>query len=539
MRYNRMVSGVLAVAILTAMVGTVVSTTTVPSASATVDPTLCSGNSARISVFPFLLKSCADSDEVWIQSQIHAPITYSYSGDLSSPVIQPSTDDSTNAFRTLINPPTSLLPSEGLTLSAGPGAGSVTLTPPSQSLIFEWAFAKAIAPLVPDPAEQLIIDGAGVIQRATTCISAGGSKTRCYVSALATSLSSIHNDLKDFMDLAGKTLLAVQKYIVQVFTGQFAFQSYLDTVKADDKLNFDNDTLTINPLLQITTDSLPSGTQGTLYDQILQATGGATGDTPTTYTWKVTSGSLPLGLSLDRSTGEITGTPTSAGTSTFQVTVKDDTDKQTATADLTIDVSGGIVQSAPGSGTTSSASSTSFTDQLNTTGQVGPVTFVTMTSVPGIAVSSSGAISVTSQLGVGSYTVSGTDKDNSGGTGIWTYTLQVTANTLSCGGAGTVTQSGTFTGSYSGTWSVSFIQDGAGNITSGTLTINVTGVDSISENLAGATCLSWPASSGAYTVNAETLTQTGTDTWSIATSGTWVLDPGVDGTYSGSGTLTG
>ena len=382
MRYNRMVSGVLAVAILTAMVGTVVSTTTVPSASATVDPTLCSGNSARISVFPFLLKSCADSDEVWIQSQIHAPITYSYSGDLSSPVIQPSTDDSTNAFRTLINPPTSLLPSEGLTLSAGPGAGSVTLTPPSQSLIFEWAFAKAIAPLVPDPAEQLIIDGAGVIQRATTCISAGGSKTRCYVSALATSLSSIHNDLKDFMDLAGKTLLAVQKYIVQVFTGQFAFQSYLDTVKADDKLNFDNDTLTINPLLQITTDSLPSGTQGTLYDQILQPTGGATGDTPTTYTWKVTSGSLPLGLSLDRSTGEITGTPTSAGTSTFQVTVKDDTDKQTATADLTIDVSGGIVQSAPGSGTTSSASSTSFTDQLNTTGQVGPVTFVTMTSVP-------------------------------------------------------------------------------------------------------------------------------------------------------------
>jgi uncharacterized repeat protein (TIGR03803 family) len=70
--------------------------------------------------------------------------------------------------------------------------------------------------------------------------------------------------------------------------------------------------------LQITTTSLPSGTVSVPYSATLAATGGLP-----PYTWAVTQGSLPAGLTLNASTGMISGTPTTAGTSDFTVQVSD------------------------------------------------------------------------------------------------------------------------------------------------------------------------------------------------------------------------
>lgn len=67
----------------------------------------------------------------------------------------------------------------------------------------------------------------------------------------------------------------------------------------------------------ITTASpLPAGTVGTAYNQALVATGGTT-----PYSWSISAGSLPAGLSLGTSTGAITGTPTAAGAFNFTVQV--------------------------------------------------------------------------------------------------------------------------------------------------------------------------------------------------------------------------
>ena len=87
--------------------------------------------------------------------------------------------------------------------------------------------------------------------------------------------------------------------------------------------------------LSITTSSLPAGTVGTAYNQSLQASGGTS-----PYTWSIASGSLSTGLSLDASSGAITGTPTSAGTSNFTVQVTD-ASSDNATAALSIIVSSG------------------------------------------------------------------------------------------------------------------------------------------------------------------------------------------------------
>ena len=95
-------------------------------------------------------------------------------------------------------------------------------------------------------------------------------------------------------------------------------------------------TITIAPAtLAITTTSLPNGQVSVAYNTTLAATGGKT-----PFTWSITSGALPAGLSLDGSTGAIAGTPTAAVSSTpltFQV--KDSASpQQIRTVNLTLTI---------------------------------------------------------------------------------------------------------------------------------------------------------------------------------------------------------
>lgn len=87
--------------------------------------------------------------------------------------------------------------------------------------------------------------------------------------------------------------------------------------------------------LTITTATpMPAGTTSSAYSQTLAVTGG-TG----TKTWSIVSGALPAGLTLNASTGAITGTPTAAGTSTFTVKVVDSVSPGSAQKPLSIVIS--------------------------------------------------------------------------------------------------------------------------------------------------------------------------------------------------------
>lgn len=72
------------------------------------------------------------------------------------------------------------------------------------------------------------------------------------------------------------------------------------------------------PPVAIATTTLPAGTQGSAYSATLTASGGTT-----PYTWSITSGSLPAGLTLAASSGWISGTPATNGNSTLAVQVID------------------------------------------------------------------------------------------------------------------------------------------------------------------------------------------------------------------------
>jgi hypothetical protein len=98
--------------------------------------------------------------------------------------------------------------------------------------------------------------------------------------------------------------------------------SYTDTVTFTNTSNNTGDTtrpvsLTVNAAEAptISTVSLPAGAVNTAYSQTLAATGGTT-----LYSWSVSSGTLPAGLSLSAA-GVLSGTPTTVESSSFTVRV--------------------------------------------------------------------------------------------------------------------------------------------------------------------------------------------------------------------------
>ncbi len=161
--------------------------------------------------------------------------------------------------------------------------------------------------------------------------------------------------------------------------------------------------------LAVTTTSLPSATVGVAYS----ATLGASGGTPP-YSWAITSGALPAGLTLS-SSGAISGTPSTAGSVSFGVQVTDSTTPtpETASAQLSITVASATATLAV---TTTSLPSAvvgvAYSASLGASGGTLPYSWaITSGALPaGLTLSSSGAITGTpSTAGSASFGVQVTD----------------------------------------------------------------------------------------------------------------------------------
>ena len=99
----------------------------------------------------------------------------------------------------------------------------------------------------------------------------------------------------------------------------------------------------------IATTALPPGVVGSPYHGQVKATGG-----DGNYAWMLATGALPSGLTLNPSTGVISGTPTATGTSSFRVTVSDADLVPAgwkATAELSIAITARSSSSGGGGGT--------------------------------------------------------------------------------------------------------------------------------------------------------------------------------------------
>jgi hypothetical protein len=168
-----------------------------------------------------------------------------------------------------------------------------------------------------------------------------------------------------------------------------------------------------------------TGTVGTPYNSSITVTGGTS-----PYTFTVTSGALPAGLTLDSTTGAITGTPTTAGPFTFAVTVTDSTPgvhATTTTGNCGITIAPPTISAQCVSATTGTVG-TSYSSSIVVTGGKAPYTFAIASGAlpPGLTLdTTSGAITGTpTTAGPFSFTVSVTDS---------TPGVHATTTTSNCG----------------------------------------------------------------------------------------------------------
>jgi hypothetical protein len=146
-------------------------------------------------------------------------------------------------------------------------------------------------------------------------------------------------------------------------------------------------TIIIDSVLSITTSKLNDVVSGSVYNQTVSATGGLP-----TYTWSVTSGTLPTGLNLAPLTGIISGTAGVVGSQQFVVTALD-SDGRSTSRQFTINVTGPLTlltTSMP-----NGAINETYTEYMKVSGGIPPYSFTVTGQLPvGLTLnSSSGLIS--------------------------------------------------------------------------------------------------------------------------------------------------
>ncbi|WP_426702276.1 putative Ig domain-containing protein [Rhodanobacter sp. Col0626] len=182
-------------------------------------------------------------------------------------------------------------------------------------------------------------------------------------------------------------------------------------------------TLTLNPA------TLPAATAETAYGQTLAGSGGTA-----PYSYSITAGALPAGISLNASTGALSGTPSASGSFTFTAQVHDSSTgigaPFTAARSYTLVVNAPAISITPAV-LPSAQAGASFSQQVTAAGGDGSYTYtITTGSLPaGISLSSAGLLSGT-PTAAGTFNVTVEATDGHGFTGTQNYALSVSAASL-------------------------------------------------------------------------------------------------------------
>ncbi|WP_027678726.1 putative Ig domain-containing protein [Ralstonia sp. UNC404CL21Col] len=186
---------------------------------------------------------------------------------------------------------------------------------------------------------------------------------------------------------------------------------------------------TSTPTITLSPSTLPNAGVGSAYSQTLTASGGAA-----PYTYAITAGTLPTGVSLNPSTGVISGTPTAGGVANFTVTATDANGYAGARA-YGVAISAPTISVSPAT-LPGGTIGTAYSQAITASGGTAPYTYaVTAGALPaGMTMTSSGTLSGTPTAG-GTFNFTVTSTDHSTGTGApysgsRAYTLTVSSPTL-------------------------------------------------------------------------------------------------------------
>ncbi|WP_162130120.1 putative Ig domain-containing protein [Phyllobacterium sp. YR531] len=206
------------------------------------------------------------------------------------------------------------------------------------------------------------------------------------------------------------------------------------------------------PTITVAPASLPDGTVASAYSQTVSATGGIA-----PYSFAVSAGALPAGITLNTSTGVLSGTPTGEVNANFSISATDSSGGGgpfTGTRSYTLAINAPTIN-LPATTLSNGTVATAYTATLNAaSGGTAPYTYaVTAGALPaGLTLASDGTISGTPTTQVNA-NFAVTVTDNSPGPGPYTavrgYSLIIDAPTLSL--PATTLSNGTVATAYTAT----------------------------------------------------------------------------------------
>ena len=176
-----------------------------------------------------------------------------------------------------------------------------------------------------------------------------------------------------------------------------------------------------------TTGAVPNGVVGVVYGGVtFQQTGGST-----PITWSVSAGSLPAGLALNSSTGQITGTPTQTGTFVVTVTATD-ANGCTGSLQISFTVTCPVITLTPAGPTLADGFfGVAYSQTFLASGGATPHTFTVTSGAlpPNMTLSSGGSLTGSpSNTGPYSFTITATDNSSAACAGSAAYQVTVRPN---------------------------------------------------------------------------------------------------------------
>jgi len=182
-----------------------------------------------------------------------------------------------------------------------------------------------------------------------------------------------------------------------------------DTARNEGGIGTGTLTITINPAKPVVAIASTTGTVGVSFNYMISAT-----NSPTSYG----STTLPAGLSLNTTTGAITGTPTVAGIFTITDTAKNISGSGTGTLTITINPAKPVVATASTTGTVGA----SFSYTISATNN--PTSYGSTTLPAGLSLNTATGVITGTPTTAGTFTITDTAK-NISGSGIGTLTITI------------------------------------------------------------------------------------------------------------------